>query len=229
MYEIRFDENCDKSNFININNIGLFDIVPKKVTINIVVFMKNDEKILKKYIHKFFRYRKFLAKINTCNIYIRDYENNSLEQDFIKLIKAIFLIDKRKIYENAYDIACDYLDSEFYGKNLCDFYNNRCGCTKGTNINVGCCRNFSKHKYFGVLFGNKLIPCEYLGEDNKCKVKCIGCKLFTCDYLEKKGIKFKTNKIFVINSIFNTLQKIFLKACVYTPKDKIIDIMMFLS
>lgn len=228
MYQIKYN-NSDFKDSININKLNFSEIISNNSLINIVIYMKNDEKLLKKYIKIFLKYRKILDKVKMCNIYLQDYEDIRIEQDFVKLIKAIFLIDLRKIYEEAYDIACDYLDSQFYGKNLCDFCNNKCGYKKDTNIEIGCCRHYSKHKQFGALFFEKLVQCENLGKDGKCKIKCIGCKLFTCDYLERKGIKFKTNDILAIDSIFNPLQKILLKAIVYTPKEEIIDKLLFLA
>ena len=50
---------------------------------------------------------------------------------------------------------------------------------------------------------NNLTPCEHLKEDYTCGSKCIACKLFTCDYLEKKGIKFKIKDILLLNVFFN--------------------------
>lgn len=55
-----------------------------------------------------------------------------------------------------------------------------------------------------------------------CGVKCISCKLFTCDYLEKKGIKFRIKDILLLDAFFNPIQKYFIKYMVFTPKEKII-------
>ena len=50
-----------------------------------------------------------------------------------------------------------------------------------------------------------------------------------CDYLNKKGIKFKQREIFPIDSIFNWRQKIYFKSIIYTPKEKIMKGILFLS
>ena len=72
------------------------------------------------------------------------------------------------------------------------------------------------------LIGNKFVKCEYLGEDCKCSAKCLSCKLYTCDYLEKKGVKFNIDDIPYLYLFFNPIQKWIIKTSVYTTKEKII-------
>ena len=56
---------------------------------------------------------------------------------------------------------------------------------------------------------SKLVLCEYLNKENyTCDAKCLPCKLFTCDYLESKGIKFKIKDILLLNVFFNPIQKL---------------------
>ena len=50
----------------------------------------------------------------------------------------------------------------------------------------------------------------------------------TCDYLEKKGVKFRIKDILLLNTFFNPLQKYFIKIMVFTPKEKIIKRLMIL-
>ena len=146
-------------------------------------------------------------------------ENNKQHNDFILAINTIFYNTRYEQYNYIYDTVCDYLDNYFYGKNLCDFKNNKCGEKINTSSVIGCCRHF-KIKWLGPL--SKLVLCEYLKEDCTCGAKCILCKLFTCDYLEKKGIKFKVKDILLLNVFLNPLQKYFIKYMVFMPKEKII-------
>lgn len=158
--------------------------------------------------------------------YILNYDKNNKEQnDFILAINAILYNTKYERYNYIYDTVCDYLDSYFYGKNLCDFKNNKCGEKVNTSSLTGCCHHF-KNKLLGPF--SKLVLCEYLNKDYTCSAKCISCKLFTCDYLEKKGIKFRIKDLLLLDTFFNPLQKYFIKYMVYTPKNKIIDRLMFL-
>ncbi len=156
--------------------------------------------------------------------YLLNYNRNDNEQnEFISAIHAIFCINRYNRYNYIYDVVCDYLDSFFYGKNLCDFKDNKCGEKRNTAITIGCCRHF-KIKLLGPL--TRLIPCEYLKEDHTCDAKCISCKLFTCDYLRKKGVIFKIKDILLLDVFFNPVQKYFIKYMVFTPKEKILKKLM---
>lgn len=157
--------------------------------------------------------------------YLFNYDKeNKDHNDFILGINAILCNTRYERYDYIYDTVCDYLDNYFYGKNLCDFKNNKCGEKRNTSSNVGCCHHF-KTKALGPL--SKLVLCEYLNKETyTCDAKCISCKLFTCDYLEKKGIKFKIKDILLLDVFFNPLQKYFIKYMVFTPKDKILKRLM---
>lgn len=150
-------------------------------------------------------------------------ENNKNHIEFISAINAILYDNKFQRYNYIYDTVCDYLDNFFYGKNLCDFKENQCGEKRGTTSRIGCCHHF-KVKWLGPF--TKLVPCEHLKEDYTCGAKCIGCKLFTCDYLEKKGVKFRIKDILLLDTFFNPVQKYFIKFMVFTPKEKIIKRLM---
>lgn len=158
--------------------------------------------------------------------YVMNYDKNKKQHnDFILAVNAIFYNNKYERYNYIYDVVCNYLDSCFYGKNLCDFKNNKCGEKINTSSVTGCCRHF-QIKCLGPL--TNLVTCEYLTKDYTCSAKCISCKLYTCDYLRKKGIKFKIKDILLLNVFFNPLQKYFIKYMVFTPKEKILRILMLL-
>lgn len=216
---------------INIENITLNDF--KKGNLLEIDFNKLNENKYKKIIKRLLfikniaikRKIKIGKKEQSKRLlgYVINYdENNKNQSDFILAINAVFCNTRYERYNYIYDEVCDYLDGFFYGKNLCDFKNNKCGEKRNTSSNIGCCHHY-KNKILGPLLSNNLIPCEYLKEDHSCGAKCIGCKLFTCDYLEKKGIKFNIKDIFLLDVFFNPLQKYFIKTMVFTPKSKIIN------
>ena len=122
-----------------------------------------------------------------CRLYIQ-FVLFQKQKDFILAINAIFFNTRYERYNYIYDTVCEYLDSYFYEKNLCDFKNNKCGEKKNTSSTTGCCHHF-KYKALGPL--SKLVLCEYLKDDYTCGAKCISCKLFTCDYLEKKELNLE--------------------------------------
>ena len=72
-----------------------------------------------------------------------------------------------------------------------------------------------------MIYSNKLVLCEYL-VNRRCSAKCITCKLFTCDYLEKNGIKFRMNDILLIKCFFNPIQMLIMKCSPFTLKEKIL-------
>ncbi|MCI9063650.1 MAG: hypothetical protein HFJ17_03510 [Clostridia bacterium] len=216
--------------------------------LHIIEILKNNVFLLKVNFNNFnkTKYKKILKKLlfvkniilksrieigmqeNSQNIlgYLLNYdENNKDHNDFVLAINAIFYKNRFDRYNYIYDTVCDYLDNYFYGKNLCDFKENKCGEKRNTSSTIGCCRHY-KFKLLGPL--SRFIPCEHLKEDHTCGAKCISCKLFTCDYLKSKGVEFKIKDILLLNVFFNPLQKYFIKYMVYTPKDKIIKRLMIL-
>ena len=216
---------------INIKKIKLMKALKKQKIIFLIDFNEIEKKEYKKILKKLLLVKNIIMKIkkeiglkeNGQKIvaYIINFdENNKKQKEFISAIDAIFYNTKNERYNYIYDTVCNYLDNKFYGKNLCDFQNNKCGEKRNTSCTNGCCHHF-KHKALGPL--SKLVLCEYLNKENyTCDAKCLPCKLFTCDYLRRKGIKFKIKDILLLDVFFNSIQKYFIKYMVFTPKEKII-------
>ena len=224
-------------NLIDIEHLNIIDILKKRTFLLKIDFKILNKKHYKRILRKLLNIKWIIShskiKIGVSeNLkillgYIINYdEENKQQNDFILGINAIFYNTKNERYNYIYDTVCDYLDSCFYGKNLCDFQNNKCGEKRNTSSLIGCCHHF-KIKCLGPL--TKLVKCEYLKEDYTCSAKCIGCKLFTCDYLRKKGIKFRIKDILLLDSFFNPIQKYFIKYKVFTPKYKVIKLLLFWS
>lgn len=216
---------------ISIKNLKLMKVLKKEKIIFQIDFDKLNTKEYKKILKKLLFVKNIAMKMKKkfglvedkkkIVVYIINFNENDLTQkDLISAINAIFYNTKYERYNYIYDTVCDYLDSYFCGKNLCDFQNNKCGEKRNTSCTNGCCHHF-KHKALGPL--SKLVLCEYLNKENyTCDAKCLSCKLFTCDYLENKGIKFKIKDILLLDVFFNPLQKYFIKYMVFTPKEKIL-------
>lgn len=219
----------------DINNLKLHQIKKKKVLLLKIDFEKIKKRDYKKILNKLLFIKQIFLlncfKIGVsenskkCIGYVINYNKNNKEHnDFILGINAILYQTRYERYNYIYDTVCNYLDSFFYGKNLCDFKDNKCVEKRNSNSTVGCCRHF-KVKCLGPL--TKLVKCEHLKEDYTCGAKCISCKLFTCDYLEKKGIKFRIQDILLLDVFFNPIQKYFIKYMLFTPKEKILKRLMF--
>ena len=212
---------------LDIKKLSLMKIIKIKTFLIKIDFNTLNKKNYKKTLKKML----FIKKLHKNKIgilenskkilgYVINYDrNNQDHNDFILAINAIFFKTRYERYNYIYDTVCDYLDNFFYGKNLCDFRNNKCGEKRNTKSTTGCCHHF-KHKWLGPI--SKLVLCEHLNQDYTCNAKCISCKLFTCDYLQKKGFKFKIKDILLLNTFFNPIQKYFIKYMVFTPKEKII-------
>lgn len=218
---------------INIEKITLKKALEQERLLLRIDFKKFEESKYKKILRKLLFVKKVMKKKeiglheNSKILlgYIINYnEKNKKQNDFILGLNAIFYNTRYDRYEYIYDSVCEYLDGYFYGKNLCDFKNNKCGEKRKTTSVIGCCRHY-KNKLLGPILPNNFVQCEYLIE-KKCKAKCISCKLYTCDYLNSKGVKFRIKDILLLNTFFNPLQKYFIKISVYTPKDKIIKRLM---
>ena len=220
--------NIEKINLLNILKNGILIL---KIDFNIIK-KSQYKKILKKLLFTKKIISKSKVKIGEKTDdkillgYVLNYDENDKKQhEFILAINAIFFKTRYERYNYIYDTVCDYLDSFFYGKNLCDFKDNKCGEKRNTSSLTGCCHHY-KNKFLGPLLKNNFVLCEHLSEDYTCGAKCISCKLFTCDYLEKKGIKFKIKDILLLDVFFNPIQKYFIKYMVFTPKDKILKRLM---
>lgn len=235
-YSIQTVYNIDEihEHTIDIDKLKLSHILKEKQILLKIDFSTIKEEQYKNILRKLLRIKKILFKRKiligkqenekVLLGYILNYsENNKQQNDFILAINAIFYETRFDRYNYIYDTVCDYLDSFFYGKNLCDFKNNKCGEKRMANSDssVGCCHHY-KNKLLGPLIPHNLVLCEHLKEDYTCGAKCIGCKLFTCDYLEKKGVKFRIKDILLLDVFFNPLQKYFIKTMVFTPKEQVL-------
>lgn len=236
-YYLKIMDNKEKNKerSIDIINFSTNEIKNKSVLTLRINFRTFNEKEYKKLLRKLLKvktkilHQKVKIGVEEDNKIIIGYvlnydENNISHKDFINGINAIFYDNCYDRYNYIYDTVCNYLDGFFYGKNLCDFQNNKCGEKRNTKSLTGCCHHF-RIKCLGPL--TKLVLCEYLNKENyTCDAKCIGCKLFTCDYLERKGVKFRIKDILLLDTFFNPIQKYFIKYKVFTPKEKILKILM---
>ena len=222
---------------ISIEVLKVINILKKQEVILLIDFNKFSTKEYKKILKKLLLVKNLAIKMKKqlginedkkrIVAYIVNFDERVENQkDFISGISAIFYDTRYERYNYIYDTVCKYLDNYFYGKNLCDFQNNKCGEKRNTSSTTGCCHHF-KHKALGPF--SKLVLCEYLNKENyTCDAKCLPCKLYTCDYLESKGIKFRIKDILLLNVFFNPLQKYFIKYMVFTPKEKILKRIMML-
>ena len=138
-------------------------------------------------------------------------------EDKIRSIHALNIKDSEKRYSYIYDVICDCLDEEFNKNNICNFIDNKC-------ISVRC-NSHCRESLNGCCYGTKRGLCKnYI--DGKCSIKSISCKLFTCRYLRKQGIKYPINSFPLLKYFFNIKQKLIIDQSIFKDKDYIIDLLI---
>ena len=141
---------------------------------------------------------------------IKNHEKNINKK--LKIVKKV--LNKKDIeerYSYLYDLLCDYLDNEFKEKNICDF---NCGiCKKRKHLKE---QNIKKSTYI-----NKK-NCDHLNNNGSCNIKCLGCKLFTCNYLKKQGYKYRLKDIYLSKYFFNYWQRNFIEYTFRKPKEYVL-------
>ena len=144
-------------------------------------------------------------------------KNSPEELDIIlNILNILNSKSRRNKYELIYDYSCDYLDNEFITKKLCNFKNdmcirNRCR-TKGIKVS-SCCETSE----------TKMI-CKYFDNVKKsCSIKSLGCKLFTCYYLRKKGIRYRVNDVPYLKYFLSIRQKAICVNSIFKDKEENIN------
>ena len=133
------------------------------------------------------------------------------------------LLDEKEVMSRIYDIVCKRMLDEAMKIGYCDFIDNKCasmrngfkyGITYPNTMENGCCGN---------TYLDKEANCRYLKEDHSCSICCISCRLFTCGYLQLKGIDHSLKNYPIIDIGFNKFKKIDIVHDFFTPKEKILE------
>ena len=157
-------------------------------------------------------------KINGVNKNIdRKNITNQYEFYLYTAIEAVQIDDIEKRYDFLYDEICYYLDNVCINNNLCDFKDDKCFAKRNTDVKMGCCHHFPDKKW-GLLYQKNLIQCEHL-INKKCSTKSIGCKMFMCDKVNKKGYKFTVYNVLLVRYFFNIFQKYVIRTSVFETKE----------
>lgn len=158
------------------------------------------------------------------------YANPCAEEDTkifaqLKELFGVLSLNERRVeYSYIYDKACEELDTIFSQNNFCNFQNDSCvkqrNC-KTKNITMGCCYSFYYRKFDKMPISTG--RCKYLSVKG-CTIKCLCCKMFTCKYLRKQGVKFTCEDFFLLNAFLSKKQKDYTTTLsFFTPKEEIIE------
>ena len=143
-----------------------------------------------------------------------DEESLFKEKYLKKAINIIKITDLKQKYSLIYDELCEYLNDDFLQNEYCDFKNNKCISQRKHRLYPPCRKN-------GCCF-MKIRKCPNLKE-GRCSVQCLPCKLFSCKYLEKRGIEYYGRELILLQAFFNKKQRKHLVFDFYISKDEILD------
>lgn len=141
-------------------------------------------------------YTKFIKRIVLYKsiLYINtefQVERNQINDKLQQIINGLNIKNRYKRITYVYDTACNIIDSNTKGLNVCGFKNNKCYIQQKQNNGKcnGCCR-----------------LCKYQNS-NGCPTKNLACKLFNCSEVKKryKTIEYKDLAILKLLSLKNRL------------------------
>lgn len=225
--------NCNNKKIYTASKIT--ESLLKKAEKNIFLIIKtsNNYKFMKQIIKNLIILKKICKKLNiNLGIYYDECThigfiqngNTIYYNDIINALKAIYLEDTNEQYEFIYENVCNYLDTQFKKNNFCDFKNDECIANRekqSAQTTMGCCYSFQYDKFWSSKFIKNTQLCEHLN-GKTCDTKCITCKMFTCDYLKKKQIKFNTSNILLLDCFFNKKQHLILESSFFKTKEEIL-------
>lgn len=202
-----------------------------KIDFNDFEFSENNSKKIIKKLSQLRKKADFLnksLKIDIINKDIVDLHqiNDKYEFYVCTAIMAVQINDKKERCNFLYDEICFLLDHVCSSNNLCEFKDNKCFVKKNSDVTMGCCHHYPNKK-LGIFYQNKMVPCEYLG-DRGCTTKAIGCKLYMCPQVNKKGYKFTVYNVLLIRYFFNFMQKLVIISGIFDTKENIMKrLLMF--
>ena len=160
------------------------------------------------------------GKIVLVVIVTNDFCSDNVKNALVAL-NAVLITDKEKRYNLIYDTVCDDLDKDFRDNKYCDFKDDVCVAKRNCaskRSTMGCCYHFDRRGIFG-----RMNLCENL-VDRGCTIKCISCKLYTCNYIKKK---YRIKDIFLLDYFFNPIQKIVIRGNCFKTKEQIMKKLLF--
>lgn len=166
---------------------------------------------------------KFLSKFNInfiINYCGKEYTlQNKYPQELGIILNIVDILNEkntREKYNKIYDKSCDYLDREFREKNICGFKNDMCICNRNKckeNQVSSCCESLKTRK----------ICKNFDNKKKECKIKSLGCKLFVCPYLIKKGYYYSPNKVPYLRYFLSPRQKAIALTSHFKDRDEVVN------
>lgn len=161
--------------------------------------------------HLFYTTKDTQAKDNELN------EKTKFLLNQLSLLVKIFNIKKKEDRNSfVYDLICDQMLDEAQKIGYCYFVDNKCVTSRYTkgfpkSKENGCCNNTYK---------DRKKNCRYLKEDYSCAICSISCRVFTCVYLQRRGIDHALFQYPVMDCLYSKSTKYKLIYGFFKPKEK---------
>lgn len=142
-------------------------------------------------------------------------ENLFKEEQIRKAIEVINIDSKEKQYEKIYDEVYSYLKKDFIANNYCNFKNNKCVSQRHFSFYYSKRKNGCCYTSFGT--------CKHLQKGGACDVQCISCRLFSCPYLTKRGIRYYASEFVLLKAFLTKKQRKYIVFDFYKPKSYVLN------
>ena len=155
-------------------------------------------------------YIKFIKSINLYKsflFYNTEFQLKGTYQNekMLQIIKGLNIKRRKERIKYVYDTACNIIDNNIAGENICGFKNGKCYIQQKQNNNKcnGCCR-----------------MCKYQSK-NGCPTKNLACKLFNCSEVKQrhKIIEYKDLDLLKLLSLKNRL---IVKSDYFTTREEVL-------
>lgn len=157
--------------------------------------------------------------INEKVFFISEVELNNEDKmvlnELDSLIKLFSIKNDDEKISFVYDNICEKMMKEIKKLNYCNFENNKCVTMRYTrgfpnSKENGCCSN---------TYMDKGKDCRYLNQDHSCKICSISCRVFTCQYLQDRGIDHSLWQYPIIDCSMGKLTRAKLIHNFFIPKE----------
>ncbi len=174
-----------------------------------------DFKSMIKIYYKLYKIKNILDYFYIANSNLENKEKMLLNE-LDKIIKVHKMEKEEEKISFIYDDICERMLEEIAKLKYCYFINGKCLKMRYTDgfpnsKENGCCSNTYKSK------GK---DCKYLKEDYSCSICSISCRLFTCLYLQERGIDHSLWQYPIIDCNIGKFTRVKLVRSFFIPKEK---------
>ena len=181
-----------------------------------IILNEKELKKLKKLVRKY-KYNNdvYIKLAYQGKYYTKATKKTEKYKEYLDVIEAFNIKDRRKRISYIYDYLCNYFDEDMKKNNYCEFKNGTCIANR---------LGYSVHKDNGCCYQYKKGLCKHL-TDKGCSSPNPSCKIFMCEYLnkEKKVPNYDTRKVFLTKCLFSFKEHAFFRRQYFITKKEYLD------